>query len=92
MRVLLIAADNERTSVLPLPLGPACVAAACRAAGDEAALLDLMFESDPASAVRDRIAAFRPDVIGISVRNIDNQNMAGSRNRILRLSAGGAGT
>ena len=79
MRVLLIAANNERTNVLPLPLGPACVAAACRAAGDEAALLDLMFESDPASAVRDRIAAFRPDVIGISVRNIDNQNMAGPR-------------
>lgn len=38
-------------------------------------LLNLMFEGDAESAVRDRIEEFRPGIIGISVRNIDDQNM-----------------
>ncbi len=79
MRVLLIAANTERTNILPLPLGLACVAAACRASGHEAVLLDLMFEADPESAIRHAIEAVRPEVIGISVRNIDDQNMASPR-------------
>ena len=76
MKVLLISANTERTNILPLPLGLACVAAACRGAGHEVVLVNLMFEGDTESAIRDRIAAFRPGVIGISVRNIDDQNMA----------------
>ena len=79
MRVLLISANTERISTLPLPLGLACVAAACRKAGHEAALLNLMFEGDTDSAIRERIEGFRPGVIGISVRNIDNQDMARPR-------------
>jgi radical SAM superfamily enzyme YgiQ (UPF0313 family) len=76
MKVLLISANTEKTSIVPLPLGLACVAAACRRAGHEVLLVNLMFEGDTESAVRDSIAAFRPGVIGISVRNIDDQNMA----------------
>jgi radical SAM superfamily enzyme YgiQ (UPF0313 family) len=76
MKVLLISANTERMSVVPLPLGPACVAAAARRAGHEVVLLNLMFEADTKSAIRDCIAEFRPEVIGISVRNIDDQNMA----------------
>jgi len=79
MKILVISANTERTEIRPLPLGPACVAAACSAAGHEALLLNLMFEDDPESAVRDHIAAFRPSAIGISVRNIDDQNMASPR-------------
>jgi len=76
VKVLLISANAERTNILPLPLGLACVAAACRRAGHETSLVNLMFEGDVESALRDSIGAFRPDVIGISVRNIDDQNMA----------------
>jgi radical SAM superfamily enzyme YgiQ (UPF0313 family) len=76
MKVLLISANTERTNILPLPLGLACVAAACRRAGHEAALMNLMFEGDTESAIGNCIAAFRPGVIGVSVRNIDDQNMA----------------
>ena len=76
MKVLLISANTERTDILPLPLGLACVAAACRRAGHEVALLNLMFEGDAHAATRESISAFRPEVIGISVRNIDDQNMA----------------
>jgi len=43
MRVLLISANTERTNILPLPLGPALVAAATRRAGHEVILRNLMF-------------------------------------------------
>ena len=76
MRVLFISANTERTNILPLPLGPAFVAAATRRAGHEVILLNLMFEGNTNSAIQASIQEFRPEVIGISVRNIDDQNMA----------------
>ncbi len=79
MKVLLISANTERTGTLPLPLGLACVAAACRRAGHETSLLNLMFLGDTESAIHDAMAACQPAVIGISVRNIDDQNMAAPR-------------
>src|SRR5208282_3597596 len=63
-------------NLLPLPLGPALVAAACRQAGHDVVLLNLMFEGDTQSAIQNCVEGFRPEVIGISVRNIDDQNMA----------------
>jgi radical SAM superfamily enzyme YgiQ (UPF0313 family) len=75
VRVLLISANTETMNMPVLPLGLACVAAATRNAGNEVALLNLMFEGDPMLGIRNSIEDFRPDVIGISVRNIDDQNM-----------------
>jgi radical SAM superfamily enzyme YgiQ (UPF0313 family) len=51
------------------------VAAATRNAGNEVSLLNLMFEGDPMLGIKNSIEDFRPNVIGISVRNIDDQNM-----------------
>jgi radical SAM superfamily enzyme YgiQ (UPF0313 family) len=79
MRVLLISANTERTGIIPLPLGLACVAAACRKAGHEVVLLNLMFECDTETIIWKCIAGFPPGVIGISIRNIDDQNMASPR-------------
>ncbi len=76
MRVLLISANTERMNILPLPLGTALVAAACRKAGHDVRLLNLMFEEEPESALGKTVEDFRPEAIGISVRNIDDQNMA----------------
>ena len=75
MRVLLVSANTERMNILPLPLGLALVAAACRRVGHDVRLLNLMFEGDIESALREAIEGFRPEAIGISVRNIDDQNM-----------------
>ncbi len=75
MRVLLISANTERMNTLPLPLGLAMVAAAVRKAGHEVVLLNLMFEGDTEAVIRERIKDLRPQAIGISVRNIDDQNM-----------------
>jgi radical SAM superfamily enzyme YgiQ (UPF0313 family) len=52
----------------------ACVASALAAAGHDVRISDLMFARD-ASREAARVARdFRPDVIGVSVRNIDNSD------------------
>jgi radical SAM superfamily enzyme YgiQ (UPF0313 family) len=76
VRVLLISANTETINMPTLPLGLACVAAATRAAGHEVQLLDLMLLRNAASAIAKSIRDFRPRVIGVSVRNIDDQNLA----------------
>ncbi|MBP2674061.1 MAG: radical domain iron-sulfur cluster-binding oxidoreductase with cobalamin-binding-like domain [Deltaproteobacteria bacterium] len=75
MKVLLICANRETMNMPPLPLGLACVAEATRRAGHDAELIDLMYEEDAVRAIRRSLEDVRPDVIGISVRNIDDQNM-----------------
>lgn len=79
MKVLLISANTETTHMAPLPLGAACVAAALEEAGHRTRLLNLMFSGDPETEVRQSMEESRPDVIGISIRNIDDQNMQAPR-------------
>jgi radical SAM superfamily enzyme YgiQ (UPF0313 family) len=79
VRVLLISANTERINIPVLPLGLAQVAAATEQAGHEVSLLNLMLEEDAGGAVERAIHASRPGVIGISVRNIDDQNMQAPR-------------
>jgi radical SAM superfamily enzyme YgiQ (UPF0313 family) len=78
VKTLLISVNNEAGVETPLPLGLACVAAATEKAGHEVRLLAATSTTDWESAIRERIGEFRPDVIGISVRNIDDQNMQAS--------------
>ncbi len=61
--------------MLTWPLGLACVAAATQKAGHEVKLLDLIEANDPKATLAEAIHEFNPDVIGISVRNIDDQSM-----------------
>lgn len=75
MKVLLISANTEKMNMPAMPLGMAYVAAAARGAGHDVILLDLMFETDAEAALKKIIAEFQPECIGISVRNIDDQNM-----------------
>lgn len=79
MKVLLISANTERTDILPLPLGLSSVFIATQNAGHKVKLLDLMAENDDQSSIREAITSFGPEIIGISVRNIDDQNMAKPR-------------
>lgn len=62
-----------------LPLGLACVAAATQKAGHDVVMVDLMTEQDVQSLLKGAIEGFRPDLIGLSVRNIDDQNMKNPR-------------
>ena len=76
MRVLLVSANTERIKMPTLPLGLALVAAAVRQAGHEVSFLDLLGQTEPESALQNVIRTFSPEVIGISVRNVDDQDMA----------------
>jgi radical SAM superfamily enzyme YgiQ (UPF0313 family) len=79
MRVLFISANTERINLPTFPLGLACVAQATMEGGHEVEWLDLMAEEVPEEAVVQALARFHPQAIGISVRNIDDQNMAAPR-------------
>jgi radical SAM superfamily enzyme YgiQ (UPF0313 family) len=75
VKVLLISANTERINITPLPLGLSCVASATRGAGHGVRMVDLMAEGDNRLVIEKAIESFQPDVIGVSVRNIDDQNM-----------------
>ena len=75
MKVLIISTNRNRQPVSVLPLGACLVAEAARAAGHAVRMEDLMFESDPRTAVERALNEFAPDVVGISVRNIDNNDL-----------------
>jgi radical SAM superfamily enzyme YgiQ (UPF0313 family) len=79
MRVLLISANTERINLPTFPLGLACVAQATMDQGHEVEWLDLMAERDPDKVVMRTLERFQPQAIGVSVRNIDDQNMANPR-------------
>jgi radical SAM superfamily enzyme YgiQ (UPF0313 family) len=51
------------------------VAEAVQRAGHEVRLLDLAFQKDPLRAVREELNKGRPDIVGLSVRNIDNNDI-----------------
>lgn len=70
MRVLLIYGNRSRELHPAPPIGLAYVATATRRAGHDVRLLDLV--ERPVSAARVHVADFAPDVVGLSIRNIDN--------------------
>ena len=73
-RVLLVSTNRERQPYPVVPNGLACVASALDAAGHRVRFLDLCFASDPVASARSAAAEFKPDIIGVSVRNIDNSD------------------
>jgi hypothetical protein len=82
MRILLISANTEQINMPVLPLGLACVAAAVQGAGHEVQLLNLMMQSNTHMALKEAIVGFNPEIIGISVRNIDDQKMENPKSRV----------
>jgi radical SAM superfamily enzyme YgiQ (UPF0313 family) len=79
MNVLLISANTETLNMPILPMGLGMVAAAAKRAGHYVRFLDLLQESDPEVALSAAIASAKPEVIGISIRNIDDQASADPR-------------
>jgi radical SAM superfamily enzyme YgiQ (UPF0313 family) len=79
MRVLLVSANTEKINMSVLPLGLACVASSTQRTGHDVTLIDLMIEGDTQTVLKDTFAGFRPNIIGISVRNIDDQRMENPR-------------
>ncbi len=79
MNVLFVSPNAERLFMPTLPLGLALVAAVTRRAGHQIRFLDLLAAADPLNEVRQAIAEFQPEVIALSVRNVDDQTMLGTK-------------
>jgi len=79
MKVLLIATNQadrymDRMAVRPLPVGLAYVAAHIDTARHPLQVLDLMFSDDAQRDITGAVQHFQPEVVGLSLRNLDNQS------------------
>jgi lipid biosynthesis B12-binding/radical SAM protein len=71
---------NTAVSPYPLyPLGCSMVAATLQSAGHEVRQFDFLACGQSVRTLVDEIRAFGPDIVGISVRNIDNANYLNER-------------
>ena len=79
MKILLVATNQsdrfmDRMVVRPVPIGLAYIAAAVDEGRHEMSVLDLMFSDDAAADAESAVRDFAPDVVGLSMRNLDNQS------------------
>ena len=79
MNILIISTNRNAYPVPVLPAGACMVAEAAERAGHRVSLLDLMFTADPLRALKAALGRTKFDVIGLSVRNIDNIDMGAPR-------------
>lgn len=79
MRVQIINTNSERSPQTLIPLGACCVASAAEAAGHEVHFTDLCFSSQPTVDTETAVKAIEPDVIGLSIRNLDNSDYMSPR-------------
>ena len=73
MKILLIQTPSVEgmTQERVYPIGIVTLAGCLGKAGHEVGILDMNMEADPYGAVKTRLLDFRPDVVGLSLRNID---------------------
>jgi radical SAM superfamily enzyme YgiQ (UPF0313 family) len=75
MNVLIINTNRHTLPVPVMPVGACMVADAAARAGHAVRFLDMAFEKDPLSALPKELRRTSPDVVGLSIRNIDNNDM-----------------
>ncbi len=74
LRVLLVSANTEKLPDPIFPLGAAYMAAVAAREGHTVDTLDLCFLDDPAQSTEAKLRGFEPDVVGISLRNLDSSS------------------
>ena len=72
MKLLLISPNNEYLPDPIFPLGLAYIAAALKRRGVDYQILDLCFVEDIAAELANQFASYQPDLVGLSLRNLDN--------------------
>lgn len=78
MKILLISTNRNTLPMPVMPIGGCIVAHAAERAGHTVFFLDLMFTKDPLAEIESALARRKPDVVALSVRNIDNNDMRGT--------------
>ena len=76
MKVLLISTNWETSPYPVYPIGMGMVAAALKKAGHQVEMFDFLQHDCSFDAVKERVESVQPDVVGLSIRNIDNVNAA----------------
>jgi radical SAM superfamily enzyme YgiQ (UPF0313 family) len=76
MRIAFVSGNREKMPNAVTPLGLLYIAASTPE-HHEKEFIDLCFESDPGETLSDKLAAFGPDLVAISLRNIQNNDYAG---------------
>jgi len=72
MKILLISVNRERMPFPVFPLGLAYIAKVLREDGHSIEVIDLCFSQEVSADLKNTVQRFRPDLIGISLRNLDN--------------------
>lgn len=72
MKVLLVSPNREHLPDPVFPLGLAYVASSLMKEGHDIKVLDLCFSENVEENIKMSIRDFQPDIIGISIRNIDD--------------------
>lgn len=65
--------------MVAIPNGAAYIAAALLAQNHQVEILDLLFENDIETAIVTHLERYHPDLIGISLRQVDNNELFGYR-------------
>lgn len=73
MRVLMIQTPSveDLSQERVYPIGIVLLAGCLQSAGHEVSILDMNLETDPYGALKEKLLAFQPEAIGLSLRNID---------------------
>ena len=72
MKIFLISVNRERMPFPVFPLGLAYIAKALREEGHQIEVMDLCFSQQVSADLESALHQFQPDLIGISLRNLDN--------------------
>ena len=72
MRTLIVATNREKAPVPVAPIGACNIATVLADAGHDVHFVDLMWEKKPGKALQAAIDLVKPELIGLSIRNMDN--------------------
>ncbi len=72
MKILLISSNRDMHPWPIPPVGACYVASSLERSGFDVQLLDILFSENPSSVITERIRQFMPDMVAVSIRNIDN--------------------
>jgi radical SAM superfamily enzyme YgiQ (UPF0313 family) len=78
MKILLISTNRNTLPMPVMPIGACIVAHAAERAGNTVFFLDLMSAKAPLVEIEAALTRWKPDVVALSVRNIDNNDMRGT--------------
>ena len=78
-RVLIISVNRERMPMPVPPAGAAAVIAALQNSGVETEFIDLCFLRAPVEKSIKAVKEFNPDLVGLSIRNLDNSTAFGNK-------------